>query len=170
MNAKKILLSIICLLFLCSIFLAASQDEPFQTKRRIRKNINTLRLLRLTQILELTEEQAAKIFPAINRAEKEKMEINREIERKMRELRLALEKEAVEEKNIENTINEVKQLRNQLRSKDEELENFVNGNLSLVQRAKYLLFSVDFNRGLRKKIDKARALQERLRRKEGSKF
>jgi len=161
MKAKKVFSFVFCFLFLSVIVLTAAPDDKFPDKRGIRENIHTLRLLRMTQALNLTEEQAAKIFPAINRIEKEKMEIHREIGLKVKELKLSLEKEDPEEQ-IENMIEDLKNLRNLLKSKDEEFENFMEENLTVVQRAKYILFSVDFFRALKEKVERARILQERL--------
>jgi len=164
MRIKRLFLFVFCFLFVSSIFLAAFPDEENRARKKIRENINTLRLLRMTQALDLTEEQAAKIFPALNRIEKEKRGIQGEIGQKLKELRLVLAKEKSEDQEIENVIQELKGLRDALKSKDAELEKIVEENLTLVQRAKYLIFSVDFYRGLREKIDKARRLRKEIER------
>jgi Spy/CpxP family protein refolding chaperone len=161
MQIRRLFLFAFCFLLVSSIFLVAIPDDENQNRKRIRENINTLRLLRMTQVLDLTEEQAARIFPAMNRIEKEKRGIHIEIGQKMKELRLASVKEKPEEQEIENVIGDLKRLRNALKSKDEELEKIIEENLTLVQKAKYIIFSVDFNRGLREKIDRARGLQKR---------
>jgi Spy/CpxP family protein refolding chaperone len=161
MQIRRLFLFAFCFLFVSSIFLAAIADDENQNRKRIRENINTLRLLRMTQVLDLTEEQAAKIFPALNRIEKEKRGIHREIGQKMKELRLILAKEKTEEQEIESLIGDLKRLRNALKSQDEKLEKIMEENLTLVQRAKYFVFSVDFYRGLREKIDEARRLKKR---------
>jgi len=162
MHLKRLFSFIFCLLLVSSIFLTAFAEDQKRDRKEIRENINTLRLLRMTQALDLTEEQAAKIFPALNRIEKEKRGIQREIGLKLKELRLILAKEKQEEQEIENAIQELKELRNALKSQDAELEKIVEENLTVVQRAKYLIFSVDFYRGLREKIDEARRLQKRM--------
>ncbi|NIM90782.1 MAG: periplasmic heavy metal sensor [Candidatus Aminicenantes bacterium] len=162
MQIRRLFLFAFCFLFVGSIFLTAMDDEEYQIRKRIRESVNTLRLLKMTEVLDLTEEQAAKIFPALNRTEKDKRDINRQIGQKLKELRLILAKEELEEQEIEQAIGELKKLRNALRVKDEELEKIIEENLTLVQRAKYVVFSVDFYRGLREKIDRARKLQKRL--------
>ena len=162
MQIRRLFLFAFCFLFVGSIFLVAIDDDENQSRKRIRENINTLRLLRMTQALDLTEEQAAKIFPALNRTEKEKRGINRQIGQKLKELRLILVKEKPEEQEIEQAIGDLKKLRNALKMKDEELEKIIEENLTLVQRAKYVVFSVDFYRGIREKIDRARRLQKKL--------
>ena len=165
MQIRRLFLFAFCFLFVGSTFLAAIPDDENQNRKKIRENINTLRLLRMTQVLDLTEEQAAKIFPALNRTEKEKRGINRQIGQKLKELRLILAKEKPEEQEIEKLMEDLKELRNTLKTKDEELEKIIEENLTLVQRAKYLVFLVDFSRGLREKIDRARKLQKRLEEK-----
>ena len=165
MQIRRLFLFAFCFLFVGSTFLAAIPDDENQNRKKIRENINTLRLLRMTQVLDLTEEQAAKIFPALNRTEKEKRGINRQIGQKLKELRLILAKEKPEEQEIEKLMGDLKELRNTLKTKDEELEKIIEENLTLVQRAKYLVFLVDFSRGLREKIDRARKLQKRLEEK-----
>jgi len=161
MQIKRIFLFIFCFLFVSSVYLAAIPDDENQNQKKIRENINTLRLLRMTQALDLTEEQAAKIFPAMTRISKEKREIYKEIGQKMKELRLILTKEKPEEHEIESVIEDLKRLRNAIQSKDKELEKIIEKNLNLVQKAKYLIFAVDFYRGLREKVDKARRLQKK---------
>jgi len=117
----------------------------------------------MTQALDLTEEQTAKIFPKISRIEKEKKEIQQKIGIQMRELRSILRNENHDEQEFTDRIKRIKELRNLLKSKDEELENFLDDNLTLLQRAKYIIFSQDFYRGLREKLERARIMQERLR-------
>lgn len=139
--------------------------EAFWNARRergIRDNISTLRILRMTQVLDLTEDQVAKIFPAINRIEKEKREIQRDIGKALRSLRNLLREDNPDPKEIENQLTELKRLRDIVKSQDEELESFLDENLTLIQRAKYMLFSVDFYRGLREKLERARQKKERF--------
>ena len=163
MQLKRLFSFIFCLLLVSSIYLTSFAEDQNRDRKKIRENINTLRLLRMTQALDLTEEQTAKIFPALNRIEKEKTRIHNEIGQKLKELRLILAKEKPEDQEIEFMIENLKKLRSSLKSKDEELEKVMEESLTLVQRAKYLIFSVDFFKGLREKIAKARRLQQRSR-------
>jgi len=139
------------------------KQRKFQGRGRIRDNIRTLMLVKMTTSLDLREEQTAKIFPAISRIEKEKEEINIKIGKELRELRLIVNNENQDQKEISGKINSIKELRNLLKSKDEELEAFLEKNLSLVQQAKYLIFSADFYRDLRDKLERARGMKLRLR-------
>jgi len=50
---------------------------PAPDRQSVRQNLSTLRLLRLTEALELTEVQTAKIFPFLTRVEKDKLSIQK---------------------------------------------------------------------------------------------
>lgn len=165
MKAKYFLSILLFLLLLSSILLAAVQDEQPQDRRRARENIRTLWLLRMTRFLELTEEQTAKIFPIVSRIEKEKIELYQQIGEQIRELRLTLGEEEPDQKELKNKIDKIKELRNLVKKKDEELEARLEENLSLVQRAKYLMFAARFYRELRENLERARIQRERQRQK-----
>ena len=163
----KYVLSFFLSFFLLSSILSSdvSNGGQQQNRRRTRENVITMRLLRMTRVLELTEEQTAKIFPVVTRVEKEKMEIYLKVGKEMRYLRLALKSKTPDEKKILNAIKAVKELRALLVSMDRELDTRLEKNLTLIQRAKYLVFSADFNRDLRNQLDRARRMKERPLRK-----
>ncbi|NIM59101.1 MAG: hypothetical protein GTO16_09200 [Candidatus Aminicenantes bacterium] len=119
----------------------------------------------MTRVLELTEEQTAKIFPIVSRIEKEKVELYQQIEKQIRELRLTLGKEEPDQKELKNKIDKIKELRNLIKEKDEELEDRLEENMTLVQRAKYLMFAARFYRELRENLERARIQRERQRQK-----
>jgi hypothetical protein len=131
--------------------------------RGIRENIILFRMLRMTQDLDLTETQAAKIFPKMNKIEREKFDLQAKIGEQLRGLRLALKDESPDQKKIGDRVNAILELRHKAESKDKELETFLLENLTLVQRGKYLIFTADFYREIREKLDRARGLQQRLR-------
>jgi hypothetical protein len=128
----------------------------FWETRRGWDNISTLYLLRMVQVLDLTEEQAAKIFPRVNRGEKEKREMNRHIGLLLRELRARLKQQDVKQEELSRILDEIKDLRKQVKNKDEELQTFMEENLTIHQQARYLLFIQDFMKDLREKLNKAR--------------
>jgi Spy/CpxP family protein refolding chaperone len=132
-------------------------------RRGIRDNITLFRMLRMTQDLDLTEEQATKIFPKINQIEKEKIELQMKVGGQLRELRIILGDQNPDQKKVEDKVKAIIELRHQVESKDKELESFLDKNLTLVQRARYLIFTVDFNSELRDKLERARGMQQKLR-------
>lgn len=128
----------------------------FWEERRGFNNISTLYLLRMVQVLDLTEEQTAKIFPKVNRVEKEKREMNRKIGQLLRELRDRVRQQDVNEKELSRIMDDVKGLRMQVKNREEELQKFLEENLTVHQQAKYLIFIQDFVKDLRQKLNKAR--------------
>ena len=130
--------------------------QKFWQARRGRDNISTLYMLRMVQVLDLTEEQTAKIFPKVNRVEKEKREINRRIGQLIRNIRAILMRQDANEEELARMVREIRDLRGQVKGLEEELEEFLSENLSVIQQAKHLIFVQDFLRDLREKLDKAR--------------
>ncbi len=163
MKIKYILSILVCFLLISSVLSAAIQEDQPQNRRRARENMRTLWLLRMTRALDLTEEQTAKVFPIVSRIEKEKNEIHLQIGKLIRELRLILREEEPDQKELKNKIDKIKELRNIIKKKDEELEGRMEENLTLVQRAKFLMFSASFYRDLRDQLDRARIMRERQR-------
>jgi len=154
-------------MFLVLCLFGAPPDSAAQKENEVRKNVQTLMILRMTQVLDLTEEQAVKIFPRMNRIEKEKSAIHREIRRQIMEMRIILDREQPDEQKMIEKIQEIKRLRQELRTVDEEFETFLDTTLTLEQRARYVVFSQEFFKFLRDQLDKARNYQDRLKRNRG---
>jgi Spy/CpxP family protein refolding chaperone len=145
------------------VFMQLETDEQrdyfikrFWEARKGWDNISTLYLIRMVQVLDLTEEQSAKIIPMVNREEKEKREMNRKIGLLMRELRTTLRQQDGNDKELSHIMDEMKNLRMQVKSREEELQEFMEGTLTVPQQAKYLIFVQDFLKDLREKLNKAR--------------
>ncbi len=138
---------------------AAAQTGPGAgpRAREIRRNIHTLRLVRMTEALELTEEQTARIFPELSRVEKEKAALQQRIADRIRDLRGLLEKPMEgDEAGLLAAVREVRGWREDIARKDAEIEVFLDAELSPVQKARYILFSVDFYRRLGERLDRLR--------------
>lgn len=165
MKTKLILALFLSVIVFSSVVFAAVQGENVQVQEKARRvtreNIITLMLIRMTRFLELTEDQTAKIYPFFNRIEKEKMQINQQIRRQMREMRAALSAEDPDTEILQAKIQALKELRDALKSKDKELEKYLEENLTVIQQAKYLVFMSAFFNELRDSLTKARNLRER---------
>jgi hypothetical protein len=156
MNIRKT--SVASLLLVGLIFLATGQAlaQAPPDRRTTRENIVTLMLLRMTQVLDLDEQQAALLYPLVNRIEKEKLALTRRAGARLRELRSLLQDEEPDIQEMQGLIGEIHALHGQIKGKDEELQNFVDENLTVEQQAKFLIFFQDFNRYLREKLQEAR--------------
>jgi len=137
------------------------ENTRVRENARVRENIHRLRLLRMTEALDLSEEQAAKVYPAASRLEKEKEGILKAIESEMEVLKDLLEEKSPDEAKLSAGTTKVKELRQSLQEKDRQFEDFLAQTLSPVQRAKYVLFSAEFYRrvgvGLRRARERTRA-------------
>jgi Spy/CpxP family protein refolding chaperone len=130
-----------------------------QNRERLRENLSTLRLLRMTQALDLTEDQTAKIYPAVNRIEKERLQMQKQMGDQIEELRALMKQEPTDQSLLAGKIKTIRDLRAGIKTKDEEIEEYLNANLTVLQKAKYVLFSIDFYRSLGEKIGRYRRLR-----------
>jgi hypothetical protein len=142
-------------------------DEPppsLEKREKIRKRIELIRMWKLTEELDLTEETGAKLFPILHKYDEKRIELHKERQNVMNQLRRALEDEATSDETIEATMEEVDKnalaVSDLIRQQHQELK----GVLSLRQQAKFILFQREFHREIRKTISEAR---ERRRRASG---
>jgi hypothetical protein len=157
MRVKKSVVLLISVLFFGCLALAQAPGRGVGGRERLRENINRLRLLRMTEVLGLTEEQTAKIYPVYYRMEREKMEIIKRLNAEIAGLKALLGEPAPKDEDIAPRIRAVNELRRDLLAKDQQFDDFMSQNLSLDQEARYLIFSVEFFRALGEKLDRARA-------------
>jgi len=139
------------------------QGDP-QARMRIRENISNLYLLRLTSALDLTEEQTAKLYPLLTRVEKEKGEIQRRMGLELRDLRAELAKTGVGEQRVLELVARIKEARSAIRQRDDEVESVLDGVLTPVQKARYIIFNVDFLRSIERNLERARGLKGPIKR------
>lgn len=130
----------------------------------LRQRISELYLMRLTRALDLTEEQTAKVYPLVTRAEREKAEIQRKMSLDLQALRSELAQPAPREREIDALVGRIREARRLIRRTDEEVEASLDRFLTPVQKARYVVFTVEFLRGLQDRLDRARDLRPPLKR------
>ena len=158
---KKTTILILSLVILAGLALASAQDNMLQRRQKVRENLVTLRLLRLTQALDLTDEQAAKIYPSINRIEKEKMDIQKQMSADIWDLRSMVNGPTPKESDIEIKYKNVRAAQQSIKDKDAELDEVLEKNLTSIQKAKYLLFQIEFFRVLNDGMDRVRMMRNK---------
>jgi Spy/CpxP family protein refolding chaperone len=141
----------------------SQQGDP-QARMRIRENISNLYLLRLTRALELTEEQTAKLYPLLTRVEKDKAGIQRRMGQDLRDLRAELANPGAGEQRVMGLVARIREARSAIRRKDDEVEAALDSVLTPVQKARYLIFSVDFLRSIGENLERARGLKGPIKR------
>lgn len=151
---NKIVLTAFFVLIIC--LNSNAQMYPSGARARLRENINTLYLVRLTQVLELTQEQASIIYPAITRLGKEKEALHSNLSQHIHALRKVLGGGQIKEQDVLSLVTEANRLRKEIRQKDDEIEAVLDKNLNSIQKARYLLFSVDFYQRVNEAMNRAR--------------
>ena len=156
MKTSRIVVWALSALILGTWVLAGQPQSNPQWRARVRAKISTLKLLRMTEVLELTEDQTAKLFPALTKIDKEKAELQRRMGVEIFDLRAALEKEHVQDADVLARVQRIREIRDSVKGKDAEFDAALDANLTPVQKGKYLIFLVDFARGLGEKLNQAR--------------
>jgi hypothetical protein len=131
---------------------------------RLRENISNLYLLRLTRALELTEEQTAKLYPFLTRVEKEKAVLQRQMGLDLRDLRAELADSPSGGEKVPGLVARIRDARRTIRQKDDEVEDVLERVLTPAQKARYLIFTVDFLRNVGENLERARGLRAPLKR------
>jgi Spy/CpxP family protein refolding chaperone len=140
---------------------------PFEKRGEVRKRIELIRMWKLTEELNLTEETGTKLFPILHKYDEKRMELHKERRNTMNELRKALKDEATTDEAIEAAMDKWEKSAfaefDLMRQQREELK----GVLSPRQQAKFVLFQRKFHREIRKIISEARERRRRPRGDEG---
>ncbi|MDH7512404.1 MAG: hypothetical protein QHH14_05590 [Clostridiales bacterium] len=156
MTKMKFLFVVLSLVFSFSPLTPQDPGQEPANRERIRENIHRLRLLRMTEALELSEEQTARIYPAATRIEREKAALSMKMGKEIRDLRAMLRGETVDEQKLADKVRSIKELRKAILERDQEFEAMLEENLNEVQKARYVIFALDFYRGLAEKLERAR--------------
>lgn len=166
MNRKIMAMSIFGLCLAGMAWSAAPggpQSEP-QARTRLRENISDLYLIRLTRALDLTEEQTSRLYPLLTRAEKEKSALQGRMGADLRELRQELAATPVDEARILALVARIGEARRAIRAKEDEVDTVLEGNLTPVQRARYVVFTVEFLRSVGENLQRARGQRAIIKR------
>jgi Spy/CpxP family protein refolding chaperone len=165
MRKKVLAVTLILGLGLGTVFAAAGggQAEPLG-RARLRERIGDLYLLRLTRALDLTEDQTAKLYPLLVRAEKDKADLQSRLNLDMRDLRAELAKARPKEETLVLLTNGVREAREGIRRIEAEVEASLDRVLTPLQKARYLLFAADFLRSIGERLERVRGLRAPLKR------
>ena len=139
------------------------QGEP-QVRSRLRDNISDLYLIRLTRALELTEDQTARLYPLLTRAEREKSAIQGRMGADLKDLRRELAGSPVEEGRILELVARIREARRAIRAKEDEVDAVLERSLTPVQRGRYIVFTVEFLRSVGENLQRARGQRAIIKR------
>ena len=171
MNKKKTISNLTGMVFLM-LFIFASfgwaqppyapdSEIPRQEKERIRENIETLRMWKLIDALNLTSDQSTSFLPVLKELQDAKRKFHDAREELIRKLESGLESEQPDEKSLKADLLALENARKQFQS---QLDNFFAKSseiLTLKQQVKLLIFEERFERRLREGIEQMRGGHKR---------
>ncbi len=158
-NVFKILLSIILLLGLAATSMAEPAEDfdrppSKEQMEKIRKRVETLRMWRLTEALNLDEKASAQLFPILNRFDKKRYELEEYLREGMRDLRELLKDK--KEERLKKILNKLEENHKALQNLKQEEWADLKKMLTVEQQARFIIFLTEFEREVRKLIAEAR--------------
>ncbi len=146
---KYLLLTLVISLFWIQGELLAQRFPEKEAKRlkaeqKIRERIEMLRMWKLLEVLDLSDEQAEKFLPIFNNFQKEQKELEKAKRESLKMLENEINKEEVEHRKIEKILNDLEENRMLFEKKRENFLFAAKEVLSLEQQAKLVLFEEIF--------------------------
>ncbi len=159
---------LIVFLTISSVTLLAAQDAaPEKRRDRVLDRIEMMRMWRMTDALNLTEEEGAALFPFLRDLDGKRRDLNEERGWVMRELRDTIKGENPDPEAVNGLIDRLTKVRAGIRDlEDRELKR-VREILDPEQVARYIVFERDFEQEIRDLIFQARHPDELRRGREG---
>ncbi len=158
-NVFKLLLLI--LLVLCfTVDSVAEPPEGFdgpptkEQMEKVRKRIETLKMWKLTNALDLDEESAAQIFPLLNRYNKKRAKLERNLRGDMTALRDAVKNK--KKGQLRDLLERLEKNHKALQRLSDEERTELKNILTFEQQAKFIIFQQEFKREIRKIIGEAK--------------
>jgi Spy/CpxP family protein refolding chaperone len=130
----------------------------------LQETMHIYMLFRLTEELELSDEQALKLMPLIKERENAGWEFFGLQAEKHRELSAMVEDDEVSDAEIENLLNELRQAQRTYHEQEEQLELEIAALLSPRQFAKFLVFKQQFHRDMQQRVRRLRGMDHKGRR------
>lgn len=121
---------------------------------KVRKRIETLRMWRLTEALNLDEKTSTQVFPLVGKYDKKRTEIEQSLRSSMKELRKSLKENR--EGNLKSILDKIEENHKALQRIKEEEWAELKKIFTIEQQARFILFQQEFDREIRGIISEAR--------------
>lgn len=125
--------------------------EPLQMNREVRKQFDQIKIWQMTQDMDLPTDEAEKFFPLYNDYNSQLRNINVERRQAIRGLDSLLRKNP-EETGLRKKIQETLNFDAQLADEHQKFIRSLEGILSPIQVARYIVFEQKFDREIRERI------------------
>jgi len=121
---------------------------------KVRKRVETLKMWKLTEALNLDEKTTAVLFPLLNKYDKKRAELENALREGMRELKEGLKDK--NERRLAAALDKLEQNNKGMQKLKEEEWAELKKALTVEQQAKLVIFQQDFNREMKKMIAQAK--------------
>ncbi|MCF7801357.1 MAG: periplasmic heavy metal sensor [Candidatus Marinimicrobia bacterium] len=125
------------------------------------RNVEAVRIYKLTQALNLTDDQITTFIPALQRHEEQVRDAQRELHKIMNEGRTLLNNDKVNQKDVDKFISRVNQQQARVQQLNQDFLNSLSQHLTPRQQLQFLGFEERFRRQLREFIQQRRDLPDR---------
>jgi len=128
------------------------RDKQF-FREELRERIEMIRMWKLVETLDLTEEQSMKFFPLMNEYDSARDEYGMEQKRLIERLDEELKSQEPDEKELQAILDSLSEIREKQFAEETEYYNQVKGILTVEQQAGLLVFKRDFAEEVRRLIE-----------------
>lgn len=138
---KKLILFSILLIVPISLFAQPPRGQ-FDGMRKPprRQQIEMLRIWKMTEELDLTEQQAEKFFPKLRNEDKKIEELEQQRQKIFRNLHEDVKKGEIDAKELDKTINDLTEIQTDIIQKHARFIRDMDGILSTDQQARLIIF------------------------------
>jgi hypothetical protein len=137
---------------------------PAGMSDELQETMHIYLVFRLTEELELSDEQALKILPLIREREKIRWEFFRAQSELQGALGTMVEDKEISEAEIENTLTALRQAEREFQQREDQLHLQIAGLLSTRQFAKFVIFQQQFHNDMRQRVKRLRGMEHQGRR------
>ncbi len=133
---------------------APSAGDPSpRDLERVRKKVENLRVWQLTEELDLSEAASSRLFPVMREADQDRLRIEAQNRDLVRELNQELRQETVDQGKIDRILDRLVKNRGEITQVEERHIRKVRDILSAEDTARYILFTIRFQREIRERIE-----------------
>lgn len=145
-------------LLLAGIVIVSAGVESAEAQTKPRDMVNAYRVWKLTEVLELSDEEMPVFFSRLKELDEKEADLVREEQKGVREIADLLQREDVRDEDLERALDRHRQSRAQLLDEIRNLKEEALSMLDTKQRCKYVVFEHRFRAELRDMIDRAREM------------
>lgn len=138
--------------FVGGVMTAQGHGPPPRDEREPRKLIETVYIWRMTEELDLSEEQISKFFPKLKRLENAEREHSQKTAKAIGELDEILKSDKPSTADLKKKMEELELLEKEFEKKRAKLKDEMRDVLSVEQQAKLIVFRHRFHKEMRKVI------------------